>query len=147
MKINSFSGPYEYLSNFYDAPVFFEGLHYKNSEAAYQAGKASNPLVRRLFTGLSPGKAKRLGRSMPIREDWDAVKADYMRRVVHAKFTQNPLLAQALIQTGDAEIEEGNVWHDNYFGNCGCPACRKTEGLNILGRILMEERERLVQNA
>lgn len=63
-----------------------------------------------------------------------------MRRVVHAKFTQNPALAIMLLGTGSSELEEGNSWHDNYFGNCYCPACQNIKGKNMLGKILMEER-------
>ena len=137
--INSFNGGYAYLSNFYDAPVMLDGLTYLNSEAAYQAGKTT-PGKRKLFTNLSPDQAKKLGRAVVIRKNWDASRADYMRRVVHAKFTQNPTLASRLLQTGDAWLEEGNTWHDNFFGNCYCPACRGEKGENMLGKILMEER-------
>lgn len=143
-KIDNFRGGYEYLSNFYEgAPVLFDGVYFRNSEAAYQAGKARYPLMRMLFANLKPGAAKRLGKKIPIRADWDAVKADYMRRVVHAKFTQNPQLAWALVDTGDMPLEEGNFWHDNFFGNCYCPKCRGIVGQNVLGKILMEERDRL----
>lgn len=146
MRINSFNGGYRYLSNFYeDAPVLLDGLHFRNSEAAYQAGKAATLSVRKLFVDLTPDEARKLGRAIAIREDWLDIRADYMRRVVHAKFTQNPMLAEALIATGVAELEEGNHWHDNFFGNCYCPACRKIPGQNMLGQILMEERGRLTE--
>lgn len=139
MKINSFNGGYAYLSNFYNAPVLFDGIRYQNSEAAYQAGKVE-PEKRILFANLSPGQAKKLGCAAVIQDGWDTMKADYMRRVVHAKFTQNPTLASLLLQTGDAELEEGNTWHDNFFGNCYCPICQGIKGENTLGKILMEER-------
>lgn len=137
--INSFNGGYAYLSNFYNAPVMLDGLTYLNSEAAYQAGKVTME-KRGIFTKLSPDQAKKLGRAIIMQQDWDLSKADYMRRVVHAKFTQNPMLASLLLQTGDALLEEGNTWHDNFFGNCYCPTCRGAVGENMLGKILMEER-------
>lgn len=143
MRIDRFDGGYLYLSNFYEAPVLFEGLHYRNSEAAYQASKSVHPGVRAYFTDLSPDEAKKLGKAIMIRPDWLAVRAYVMHRVVHEKFTQNPALAMALLQTGNAELEEGNYWHDNFFGNCRCPNCAATPGQNMLGKILMEERERL----
>lgn len=145
MRINSFNGGYRYLSNFFeDAPVILDGLHFRNSEAAYQAGKATTFSVRLVFTKLDPYTARKFGRAIEIREDWPDIRADHMRRVVHAKFTQNPWLAEALIATGTAKLEEGNHWHDNYFGNCYCPACREIPGQNMLGKILMEEREFLL---
>lgn len=143
MKINSFNGWYDYLSNYYEARVMVDGITYRNSEAAYQAGKTEEPLQRERFADLTPDEAKWHGRnSIKLRKDWDKVKADHMRKVVHAKFTQNRILGQLLIATGDAELEEGNSWHDNYFGVCYCPVC-KGKGLNMLGKILMEERRRL----
>ncbi len=146
IKINSFNGSYRYLSNFFEnAPVLLDGLHFRNSEAAYQAGKAATLSVRKLFADLTPYEAKKLGKAIDIREDWMDIRADHMRRVIHAKFTQNPLLAEALIATGAAELEEGNHWHDNFFGNCYCPACRNIPGQNMLGKILMDERERLAR--
>ena len=33
-EIKSFRGEYEFLSNFYNAPVIYKGLTYQNSEAA-----------------------------------------------------------------------------------------------------------------
>lgn len=71
------------------------------------------------------------------------MRVDVMRDVVHTKFGSNPDLAGQLIATGDAELIEGNYWHDNFFGNCICPVCAKTPGQNWLGKILMDEREAL----
>lgn len=142
MMINSFNGGYAYLSNFYNAPVMIDGLTYLNSEAAYQAGKTT-PEKRVMFTKLSPDQAKKLGRAVVIQQTWDEKKADYMRRVVLAKFTQNPTLARLLLQTGDEELEEGNSWHDNFFGNCYCPKCKDIPGQNVLGKILMDQRKLL----
>lgn len=139
-KINSFNGGYSYLSNFYDAPVLIDGIRYLNSEAAYQAGKVE-PDRRGMFSNLSAYQAKKLGKSVQIRKGWDDKRADHMRKVVHEKFMQNPTLARALICTGDTELEEGNSWHDNFFGNCYCPKCLDTPGQNMLGKILMDERQ------
>lgn len=38
-SIERFIGEYSFLSNFYNTPVFYEGLRYQNSEAAFQAAK------------------------------------------------------------------------------------------------------------
>ena len=137
-----FAGTYSFLSNFFDyCPVTYEGLTYRNSEAAYQAAKSVNTEDRKMFCDINPGKAKALGKKIQLRPDWDNVKADVMRAVIRAKFTQHPELTNWLIATGDEELVEGNYWHDNFFGDCRCPACRDNPGLNMLGKILMEERE------
>ena len=36
-KIDNFKGPYAFLSNFYNAPVTYDGIAYSNNEAAFQA--------------------------------------------------------------------------------------------------------------
>lgn len=142
--IKLFRGVYEFLSNYYDpCPVTYKGLTYRNSEAAYQAQKCKNKDRKIVFTDMTPDQAKDLGRLVDIVDGWDDKKAEVMREVVHAKFSQHPELATQLLQTGDQELVEGNYWHDNFFGACECPACRDLPAENWLGLILMDERDRL----
>ena len=137
-----FRDEYEFLSNYYDpCPVTYNGLTYRNSEAAYQAQKSDSAIIRFLFTDMSPDEAKRLGKSTDIIADWDSKKAGIMREIVHAKFEQHPELVTRLMMIEDEILVEGNNWHDNYFGDCRCPKCKEIPGRNWLGRILMEERE------
>lgn len=44
--INSFTGDYYFLSNFYMAPVSYNGWDYTNNEAAFQAQKTKNRRLR-----------------------------------------------------------------------------------------------------
>ena len=60
------------------------------------------------MVGLSPGQAKRLGRKVDLREDWETVKIDVMRNVLKSKFSLNSELREKLIATGDVELIEGN---------------------------------------
>lgn len=57
------------------------------------------------------------------------------------KFTQNPILAQRLLDTGEARIAEGNYWGDLFWGVDDVTG----EGENHLGRLLMELRQRFRQ--
>ena len=144
--IKAFIGDYYFLSNYFDpCPVEFEGITYRNSEAAYQAQKCRYAGDRYQFAGIDPDSAKLLGRYVEIRDRWDENRVFVMRDVLRAKFDQHPELAQMLIDTGDKELVEGNDWHDNFFGDCRCPACRATPGTNYLGRLLMIERKRQKQ--
>lgn len=140
-RIESFHGEYSFLSNFYYSPLFYMGLWFPHSEAAYQSQKCSDPKSWLPFTdeNLKPGQSKHLGFRLKIRPDWDNIKERVMREVVRIKF-YNPELRGKLIETGTAYICEGNWWHDNFFGVCNCPNCGST-GKNRLGIILMEERE------
>ena len=66
-----------------------------------------------------------------------------MRSIVQAKFAQNHDLADKLLSTGDAVLEEGNNWGDRIWGVVWEDG-RKV-GENRLGRILMDTRSRLRQ--
>ena len=112
--IDYFREEYDFLSNFYPTKVIFDGITYYNSEAAYQAQKCLRPEDRLQFARLSSDEAKRLGQKVERRSDWDDVRCDIMEQVVYAKFTQNPVLAQALLDTGDKPLKEGNPWKDLY---------------------------------
>lgn len=137
--ITRFRGEYEFLSNFYESPVTFEGLTYGSSEAAFQAQKCMTYEERRAFTEYRPMDSKKAGRNVQIRPDWDAVKVGVMEGIIRAKFTQNPGLAAKLLATGDCELVEGNNWHDIFWGADG----KTGEGENHLGRILMKIRDEL----
>ena len=135
--INKFEGKYEFLSNYYIAPVTYNGLTFQSNEAAFQAQKTLNEGQRRKFTRMAPNKAKAKGRNVILRSDWEEVKNKIMYEVCYAKFTQNPELKEKLLLTGDEELIEGNTWHDTYWGVCN------RRGKNKLGKILMRVREEL----
>lgn len=141
-EIDYFREEYEFLSNFYPTKLSFDGITYYNSEAAYQAQKCLLETDRLQFALLSADEAKRLGQKLEIRPDWDEVKYGIMEKVVYAKFTQNPALAQDLLDTGDKTLKEGNYWRDLYWG----VSLKTGEGENNLGKILMNLREYFREN-
>lgn len=142
--IKQFRDDYRFLSNFWLAPVEFEGAIYPSVEHAYQAAKAISMEEREPFWKqyMTPGDAKRRGRTLTIRGDWEYIKVDIMRQLVRDKF-QTPHLKNLLLVTGKHELVEGNTWHDNFWGSCSCQKCSGIRGLNHLGRILMEIRGEL----
>ena len=136
--IDSFQGEYRFLSNFYPAQVIFEGITYPTAEHAYQAAKSLDPNDRKeIAAAPSPAEAKRAGRALKLRNDWETAKFDVMERVVRDKFTRNAELRDRLLATGDAELIEGNTWGDRIWG------VYQGEGENHLGRILMNVRGEL----
>lgn len=137
--IDSFKGENAFLSNFYDAPVCYDGITYKNSEAAFQAQKTENREDRFAFADLSARDAKRLGRSTKLRKGWSDMRVYIMAEIVHAKFEQNPDLAEKLLATGNDTLIEGNTWNDKFWG----VDSRTGEGQNILGNVLMSVRTTL----
>ena len=135
--INSFKGEYSFLSNFFEIPVRYDGLLYRNSEAAFQAQKTNTKEERQKFTTMDASSSKRLGKSVTLRSDWEDIKDRIMYEICLAKFAQNPDLAQKLIDTKDEYLIEGNTWHDYYWGKCN------GKGLNKLGEILMTIRDKV----
>lgn len=67
--VRCFRGKYSFLSNFYPAKVFFDGVTYLNSESAYQAQKCKNAEKRFRFANLSSDEAKSLGRKVDCTEE------------------------------------------------------------------------------
>ena len=143
-KIDSFTDKYAFMSNFSYSPMEFEGISVPTAEHAFQMMKASTQDMRE-FIAMAPtaSQAKSRGRGVKIRGDWEQIKFDIMYRIQLAKYRQNPHLLASLLATGDAELEEGNWWHDNIYGNCKCERCRDIEGHNMLGNILMKLRKEL----
>lgn len=132
--INSFRDEYYFLSNFYEVPVTYDGLTYQNNEAAFQAQKTLDEKEKRLFCTMNPSEAKKMGRKVTLRKDWEQIKVSIMRDLIEAKFEQNPELRDKLLNTGDAYLEEGNTWGDRIWGTVD------GQGANQLGQILMERR-------
>jgi ribA/ribD-fused uncharacterized protein len=144
--IDSFSGRWRFLSNFFPAPFMYDGRLWPTSEHAFNAMKSLDMGEQNGVAAAStPAEAKRRGRQVRLRSDWDAtVRYQVMREVLYAKFTANPGRVRALLSTGTARLVEGNTWHDQTWGDCRCgrPACAEP-GQNHLGQMLMELRERL----
>lgn len=143
--IENFKGEYFFLSNFANAPVTYKGITYKNNEAAFQAQKVLSLSEQQKFASLPPNLAKREGRRVKLRPDWERVKKQFMYEIVKAKFEQNPGLRKMLLNTVDAYLVEGNTWHDNIWGVCTCQKCINKCHIdsNNLGIILMRVREEL----
>jgi ribA/ribD-fused uncharacterized protein len=143
--ITEFKGTYRFLSNFYPCQIPYEGLCYPSAEHAFAAAKTHDPEMRlKIATSGSPTNAKRLGRSMNLRPDWEAARFTVMAELLRIKFAPGSGLADRLIATGGAELVEGNTWHDQTWGDCHCgrDACSAL-GDNHLGRELMRVREEL----
>lgn len=139
--INCFDGKWAFLSNFYWNEIEHEGIVYPTNEHFFQAMKTlDNDERRQIANCLTPGQAKRMGRRVALRSDWESVKEDVMLLGLCLKFADEQL-ADWLLETGDEELVEGTTWHDNEWGNCSCPKCIDIEGKNKLGKLLMRVRD------
>lgn len=138
-SIKSFRGPHFFLSNFYPCNVEIDGKIYPTTEHYYQSMKSTIADVQDAIASAPDAKtAKKLGRNIVIRPDWEQVKDEVMLKALHAKFSV-PELSEHLLGTGFANIEESNSWNDLYWGIDSDTG----KGKNKLGKMLMMIRDEL----
>ena len=140
-NIKGFFDEYRWLSNFYDSPIYYEGLLYRSTENAYQAAKLL-PHYRVNLQNVSAALSKKIWKTFGEdslydnnSDEWDSRKYDVMSSILFDKFFRNVLLRDKLDQTGDKHLEETNWWSDTFWG-----VDIKKGGLNNLGKILMKIR-------
>lgn len=127
-----------FLSNFYPATFYYDRYEFKTVEHGYQMYKTFDEKERNnIIHTKTPSEAKKLGKQVTLRSDWEQVKISVMYELVRAKFKQNKSIRVQLLDTGDQELIEGNHWHDTFWGVCN------DVGLNHLGKILMKVRDEL----
>lgn len=144
IKFSHTRGEYGCFSNFTKAKIEIDGLEFTSSEAAWQAFKTTDITERKLFCNMTPAAAKRAGRRLKLRADWEKVKYQLMVEVLRAKFNQHEKMREKLLSTGDEElVEDTTGWHDNIWGDCSCEKCKQVVGKNLLGKALMQVREEL----
>jgi ribA/ribD-fused uncharacterized protein len=143
MIISEFQGEHRWLSNHVLARIVYDGHEFPTVEHAYVYSKTLVKEEQDFFlsemTEMSPGQAKRIGKSLTLRPDWDLVRLDIMRDMTTQKYNI-PYYRTKLLETGDAEIVEGNTWGDTFWGKCN------GVGENNLGKIIMSVRE-YIRNA
>lgn len=134
-QIIGFYNNYTFLRNDYDAPVYYQGIEYRNNEAAYQASKCTSNKQKIMFKDVSALEAKRMGSSIPVGSCFEEEKCKIMYDICCCKFDQNKELASKLLDTGNAELiaeGAGMYWGSDHL-----------YGENRLGKILMKVREQL----
>lgn len=141
-RIDKFDGEFHFLSNFHTSYILYDGIVWPTVEHAYQAMKTLDENQRmNILEANSPSEAKKLGRCVTMRVDWDDIKLEIMEELVREKFESKPKLAEKLLATEDIEIVEGNTWGDTFWGVC------KGVGENHLGKILMKIRDEIKEDA
>jgi hypothetical protein len=140
--IDSFTGKYRFLSNFY--PDNDDTLEHK-----YQASKVNlrlkdtkkkNYWIEKIYSAKTPKEARKIGKyKLPkevIDPRFESNRLRIMLDLLLDKFSDKRL-KKKLLATGKAKLIEGNWWGDIYWGVC------KGKGKNMLGRLLMLVREEL----
>ena len=135
--IDCFMHEFAFLSNYArilpESPVTVEHL--------YQAAKAACPEdAARIMSAETPGDAKKMARKIKKVDNWNEIKLHIMFNLLLYKFSFEEN-RRKLLATGDEELCEGNIWHDNFWGNCTCEHCADKIGQNHLGKLLMKVRD------
>jgi ribA/ribD-fused uncharacterized protein len=132
---------YNWFNNYelFDTPLEYKGVEFKTVENFFQAMKSEevNAIENwKYIASLGPDGAKKAGRKLKLRPDWENVRLEIMEFALRHKFAPGTSWHQKLMQTGATEIIEWNNWGDRYWG-------RDTDGNgeNHLGKLLMKLRE------
>jgi len=123
-----------FLSNMEKCDIEYKGYNFSCVESAYQSMKCELKSDRKKFSNLNGYEAKKLGRKIKMRSDWDNIKFIIMKELVSLKFSKEPFKTKLMDMVGP--IIEFNYWKDTYWGVCN------GVGQNKLGKILMEIRDK-----
>ena len=128
------------FGNFFPCSVTVDKRTYRCAEAAFQAQKFTNhPTLMDRFTKVDGEGAYQLARRSThlVAPNWLTRNVDAMRKVLHAKFTQNTQLRALLLKTGGAYLVEHvpTIGRDAFWADNG-----DGKGKNTLGELLMELR-------
>lgn len=137
IQFNSKTKEWCWLSNFFLSPMIVQEKEYPTVEHWFQSQKFTNSdLQEKIRTCTTASQAKKLGRTrdQSFRSDWDFVKEEILFEGLKAKFTQNILLHNLLLKTGEEELIENSPW-DSYWGSG-----RTGKGKNRMGALLMKLR-------
>ncbi|KAG2650893.1 hypothetical protein PVAP13_1NG239300 [Panicum virgatum] len=144
------------FSNFSPHPIHMpdengDSFMWPSVEHYYQAHKfvgVDNPqartIVQEIKLAKSPEEAARIGRTRQkrfpelVRTDWETTKIDVMYRAIKQKFSTYPGLTNMLLSTAGSVLVEASP-HDLFWGGG-----REGEGLNYLGRLLMQLRSEIM---
>lgn len=137
--------------------AFNETYRFANSEHAFMWCKAMHfndfETAEEILNTPSPRHNKELGRGVKNfnAEEWMINGYIYMVAVNKAKYLQNDMCKDILISTGDKIIVEASpfdkIWGIGlHWDNDDVLDESKWQGLNLLGKALMEVRSNLIEN-
>ena len=98
------------LTNYLLCDIVIDNIKFSSGEAAYHYQKFKDKDIKKLILKLSPDEAKHVSRELSrfIRDDWESVKYDSMKKVVMEKFKQNKDCLEELLNTGSMELIRHN---------------------------------------
>jgi N-glycosidase YbiA len=140
IKFYKVSEEYGCFSNFSKHSFMINNIFYRTAEHYFQSNKFIGTRYEEEILKVKTAiEAARMGRNRnyPLRDDWEDIKNDVMKKAVLEKFRTHNDIRGILILTGNENIIEATI--DDYYWGCGANGT----GKNMLGKILMEVRDEL----
>lgn len=142
------------FSNWYRCDFEVKGVRFNCMEQLMMFAKAKlfgdDETAARILGAVHPRDQKALGRSVAgyVDEVWAERRVRIVAQGCYAKFSQDPVLAQALLDTGDTTLVEASPYDTIWGVGLGEHDPRildpkQWKGQNLLGVALMEARDRL----
>lgn len=141
------NGNFRCFSNFYRSNFEYHGKRFCCSEQAFMWMKAvtfgDDTIANQILLESDPKIIKSLGRKVKsYKEDvWNKVRYNVMLEVNLAKYEQNEDIKQILLSTNNSYLYE-NSPYDSIWG-----VGKDHMGQNLLGKVLMEVRQKLQSKA
>ena len=145
-----FGGKHSPFSNWHPAPFTINGRKYSCSEQYYLYQKAvfakDTEKASEILKAEDPAVMKKSASSLQLNvQQWNRVSRTHMKDAIAAKFSQNPRLKNALIETSPTQLVECNRFDS--FWSCGLNLYAlgvedrdNWTGKNVLGQLLTELR-------
>ena len=145
-----------FLSNFHSSKFEINGITFNCNEQYYVYRKCihfdtyNQSLINNILNEYSPYEVKKYGRLINNFDQmvWNNHKYSVMLEGLINKFTQNPELAQMLLNTRDAYLYEASpydrIWGIGYTTPDAYNIELQNYGENLLGKCLMEVRKYII---
>ena len=138
------------LSNFAKTPMVVNGVEFACVEQLFHYIRLNNEQERAAYLKLTPNiglkmKAKAFEKRGVERSDWREIAVDVMRFCLNHKYQASAEFRKALADSGDKYIVEDESNRKNKPDSWGAVLDTTTNeyyGKNIMGRLLMELREK-----
>lgn len=141
MKIDSFTGDYEFLRNDFECNVILDGEMYSSVERAFQAAKTDDKEKREEIKNAATLRdARKLGRNFTLSPTWGVDRLTVMKDLLKSKFHDNLALKFKLLLTEDFDLIQGGMTNGDQFWGVD----EFGVGENHLGELLMKVRQDIV---
>lgn len=144
LKITDFRAQYEFLSNNFISPVFYEGILYPSVTHAFHAARSNDITTRKAIVNAENFESVlRIATRIEDHESWPNVKLQIMEKLIRDKFRRSSELLKKLQATGNREIV--NTYYEETKSNLFWGSV-DSKGQNHIGRILMTIRKDIEEN-